>query len=70
MQVFLDNIDFSMAVDMDGRPLYKTKDVIADIKSIADIRKQLTELEAAQKRDLTESGTKVRADAKLGYRDS
>ena len=70
MQVFLDNIDFSMDVDMDGRPLYKPKDVIADIKSIADIRKQLKELEAAHKRDLAESGAKVRGDAELGYRDS
>lgn len=70
MQVFLDNIDFSTDVDMDGRPLYKPKDVIADIKSIADIRKQLKELEAAHKRDLAESGVKVRGDAELGYRDS
>ena len=70
MQVFLDNIDFSMDVDMDGRPLYKPKDVIADIKSIADIRKQLKELEAAHKRDLAESGNAVRGGVELGYRDS
>ena len=70
MQVFLDNIDFSTDVDMDGRPLYKPKDVIADIKSIADIRKQLKELEAAHKRDLAESDAKVRGGAELGYKDS
>lgn len=69
MQVFLDNIDFSMDVDMDGRPLYKPKDVIADIKSIADVRKQLQELEAAHKRDLAEGGSAVRGGAELGFRD-
>lgn len=70
MQVFLDNIDFSMDVDMDGRPLYKPKDVIADIKSIADIRKQLKELEALHKSDLADDGSSVRGDAELGFRDN
>ena len=70
MQVFLDNIDFSTDIDMDGRPLYKPKDVIADIKSLADVRKQLKEFEAIHKKDLAESGVKVRGDAELGYRDS
>lgn len=70
MQVFLDSIDFVNDVDPDGRPLYKPKDVIADIKSIADTRKELKELEANHKRDLAETGTKVRGDATLGFRDN
>lgn len=69
MQVFLDNIDFNMDVDADGRPLYKPKDVIADIKSISEIRKQLKELEAMHKSDLAASGDKVRGDAELGFLD-
>lgn len=70
MQVFLDNLDFSTDVDMDGRPIYKPKDVIADIKSISEIRKQLQELEAIHKKDLAENKTNVRGSAELGYRDS
>lgn len=69
MQVFLDNIDFNMDVDADGRPLYKPKDVIADIKSISEIRKQLKELEVMHKSDLAASGDKVRGDAELGFLD-
>lgn len=69
MQVFLDNIDFNNDVDGDGRPLYKPKDVIADIKSISEIRNQLQELEVAHKRDLAENGEKVRGDVKLGMLD-
>ena len=69
MQVFLDNIDFNMDVDADGRPLYKPKDVIADIKSISEIRKQLKELETMHKSDLAAGGDKVRGDAELGFLD-
>lgn len=69
MQVFLDNIDFSNDVDADGRPLYKPKDVIADIKSIALSRTQLQELEEMHKRDMRESGLKVRGDAEMGWLD-
>ena len=69
MQVFLDNIDFNNDIDADGRPLYKPKDVIADIKSISEIRKQLQELEATHKRDLAESGNSIRGGGELGLRD-
>lgn len=70
MQVFLDNIDFEEDVDVDGRPLYKPKDVIADLRSIKDVRKELKELEVTHKKDLAESGLKVRGEVPLGYRDS
>lgn len=69
MQVFLDNIDFNNDVDGDGRPLYKPKDVIADIRSIKDIRRELQELEVTHKRDLSENGTDVRGGMELGYGD-
>ena len=58
MQVFLDSIDFN-----------KPKDVINDIKSISDCRKQLQELEIMHKKDLAESGEKVRGDAEVGLFD-
>jgi len=69
MQIFLDNIDFTEDVDMDGRPLYKPKDVIADIKSISECRKQLQELEQLHKSSLAETSNKVRGDAELGRLD-
>ena len=70
MQVFLDNIDFEEDVDPDGRPLYKPKDVIADLKSIKDIRKELKDLELTHKKDLAESGLRVRGEVELGFRDN
>ena len=70
MQVFLDNIDFFEDVDADGRPLYKPKDVISDLKSIKDIRAQLIELESLHKKDLSESDSSVRGNVELGYRDA
>ena len=69
MQVFLDNIDFNLDVDADGRPLYKPKDVINDIKSISECRTQLKELEIMHKKDLAESGERIRGDAEVGLFD-
>lgn len=70
MQVFLDSIDFEEDVDQDGRPLYKPKDVIADLKSIKDMRKELKDLELTHKKDLAESGLRVRGEVELGFRDN
>ena len=69
MQVFLDNIDFNLDVDADGRPLYKPKDVINDIKYISECRTQLKELEIMHKKDLAESGERIRGDAEVGLFD-
>lgn len=68
-QVFLDNIDFTTDVDVDGRPLYKPKDVIADLKSIKEVRAQLQELEITHKKDLAAASNKVRGDSELGAFD-
>lgn len=69
-QVFLDSIDYISDVDMDGRPLYKPKDVIADIGSIGKMRAQLQELEVAHKKELAATNNKVRGDAELGAFDA
>lgn len=66
MQVFLDNIDFS-DTDEYGKPIYKPKDVIADIGSIGKMRKDLQTLEIDYKKGLAASDRKVRGDAELGY---
>lgn len=67
-QVFLDSIDFT-EVDSEGRPLYKPKDVVADIGSIAKMRNQLLELEVEHKKGLAASGNKVRGGNEVGFRD-
>ena len=65
-RVFLDNIDFNEDVDETGRPLYKPKDVIADIASIAKMRIQLQELEEDYKSSLGQSSD-VRGGVEIGF---
>lgn len=65
-QIFLDSIDFNNDVDETGKPIYKPKDVIADIGAIAKMRDQLLELEVTHKKGLAAS-SKVRGDAVIGF---
>lgn len=67
MQIFLDNIDFVNDIDVDGRPLYKPKDVLNDIKSIGEMRDKLLSLEELHRKGLADAGKKVRGDAEVGY---
>lgn len=69
MRVHLDNIDFTEN-DGDGRPIYKPKDVVADIASIAKMRAQLQELEETHKKDIMAAESKVRGDAEVGLFDN
>jgi hypothetical protein len=67
MRVHLDQIDFS-EVDADGRPLYKPKDVIADLTSISKIRTELQTLEELHKTN-QEAAAQVRGQVALGMLD-
>lgn len=67
MQVHLDSINFD-EIDVDGRPLYKPKDVIADLTSISKIRSELKTLEELHKTN-QEADAKVRGDVPLGFLD-
>lgn len=69
MRVHLDNIDFT-DTDGDGRPIYKPKDVVADLASIAKMRAQLQELEETHKKDIMAAESKVRGDAEVGLFDN
>lgn len=69
MRVHLDNIDFT-ETDGDGKPIYKPKDVVADIASIAKMRSQLQELEETHKKDIMAAESKIRGDAEAGLLDS
>ena len=64
-RVFLDNIDYSEVDDM-GRPIYKPKDVMADINSISSMRKNLILLEEEHKSSLGETSN-VRGGVELGF---
>lgn len=68
MRVHLDNVDFE-DVDADGKPLYKPKDVVADLASIAKMRDNLQELEIKHKKDLIAAESKIRGDAESGLFD-
>lgn len=64
-RVFLDNIDYSEVDDM-GRPIYKPKDVMADINSISAMRKNLLALEEEHKSSLGQTSN-VRGGIELGF---
>ena len=64
-RVFLDNIDYSEVDDM-GRPIYKPKDVMADIDSISKMRKNLLSLEEEHKSSLGQTSN-VRGGVELGF---
>ena len=67
MRVHLDTIDFS-EVDVDGKPLYKPKDVIGDLTSISKIRAELQTLEQLHKTE-QEAAAAVRGGVALGMLD-
>ena len=67
MQVHLDSIDFELT-DVDGKPIYKPKDVIADLTSISKVRAELQTLEELHKTN-QEAAAKVRGDVALGMLD-
>jgi len=67
MRVHLDSVDFS-DVDADGKPIYKAKDVIADLKSISIARTELAALEQLHKTGLA-AQEKTRGDQTPGAFD-
>lgn len=69
MRVSLDNIDLEERDPVNNKPIFKAKDVLADLASIDDITKKLKELELNYKKDIMESNSKLRGDIQAGYRD-
>lgn len=69
MRVSLDNIDFEERDD-NRKPIFKPKDVLADIASIGIMRDKLRDLETAYKKDLIDSKVKNRGDIEPGLDDS
>ena len=65
-KIFLDSIDFNNDIDSEGRPLYKPKDVMADIGKIGKMRVQLDELEKSYKANL-EASSDIRGGGIIGF---
>lgn len=67
-KISLDNIDFEER-DENNKPIWKVKDVFADIGSISKIMDTLNELELRYKRDQQSAETKGRGDESPGLDD-
>ena len=65
MDYFNNIVDFGLRKE-DGTPIYKTKDVIAEISSLHKVHEELTILEAQVKKELQESSY-VRGGAVDGF---
>lgn len=68
MRVSLDNIDFEER-DNNLKPIFKPKDVLADIASIGTMADKLKELELSYKKDLLTTTSKNRGDVEEGFDD-
>ena len=69
MRVSLDNINLEER-DNNSKPIFKAKDVLADIASIGVMADKLKELELNYKKDQMQSNAKNRGDVKPGFMDS
>lgn len=65
---YLEHVDVNERNEVDGKPIYKTKDVIAEIKSARDLISTVRELEKEVKEGTTDK-VGVRGDIALGYLD-
>lgn len=69
MRVYLDNIDLEERDPINNKPIFKAKDVLADLASIDDVAKKLKELELNYKKDIMEASSKLRGDVAEGFMD-
>lgn len=53
--------------DANGKPVFKTKDIIAEISSLSKVHEELKILESQVKKELSETST-IRGGARNGYR--
>lgn len=64
---YLDNVDMNERKE-DNTPVFKTKDIIAEIKGAKDLITSIRDLEDDVKKGLAED-TQVRGGVELGYLD-
>jgi hypothetical protein len=65
---YLDSVDPNERNPLDGKPIFKTKDIIAEIKGAKDLITSLQELEAEVKKGVIMESS-VRGGATLGFYD-
>lgn len=65
---YLSHVDVNERNPLDGKPIFKTKDLIAEIKGCKDLIVGLQELEHQVKKEL-EQDTGLRGNAEAGYYD-
>lgn len=65
---YLKNVDVNERSKPDGRPIFKTKDVIAEIKGAKDLITSINELEKEVKEGLSNETT-LRGDVEPGFYD-
>ena len=65
---YLSTVDPNERNPIDGKPIFKTKDIIAEIKGAKDIITSIRELEEEVKKGISSEST-VRGDAKLRFYD-
>lgn len=65
---YLNSVDVNERNPLDGKPIYKTKDLIAEIKGCKDVIVGLRELEHQVKKEI-ETDTGLRGNAEAGFYD-
>lgn len=65
---YLENVDLSERNPADGKPVFKSKDLIAEIKGSKDVIVGLKELEKQVKKEM-ETSTGLRGNTEAGYYD-
>ena len=65
---YLENVDISERDTLTGKPVYKTKDLIAEIKGCKDLISGLQDLEKQVKKDI-EPDTGLRGNTEAGMFD-
>ena len=68
MKVYYDTIDLT-ALKEDGTPIYKTKDILAEMASTAKALDGLKELEQMWKKEQELEASAIRGDLEPGFRD-
>ena len=66
---YLQHVDVNERNPLDGKPIYKTKDLIAEIKGCKDVIIGVRELENQVKKEM-ETETGLRGNAEAGYYDT
>jgi hypothetical protein len=66
---YLQHVDVNERNPLDGKPIYKTKDLIAEIKGCKDVIVGVRELENQVKKEL-ETETGLRGNTEAGFYDT